>query len=154
MKQKSKQSAKIKRRNKTIRQIVEYLISGGAYFWSGYVAFFIFYQFLHWSLWWAKITADIVGWVVNYALQRYWVFNNSSLAKNQVDVTGRYLIITGVDFILDYVIVKVLAVNGLTPYLGQFVSAGFFTVWNYLFYKFWVFPNRHASTKHLKRRPA
>lgn len=154
MKQKRKLSANTKRRNKTIRQIVEYLISGGAYFWSGYLAFFIFYQFLHWSLWWAKITADVVGWVVNYALQRYWVFNNSSLSKNKVDVTGRYLIITGVDFILDYAIVKILAVNGLTPYLGQFVSAGFFTVWNYLFYKFWVFPNRHAHTKHLKRKPA
>lgn len=155
MKQTKKRSVKAQNRHyKTERQIVEYLISGGAYFWSGYLAFFVMYQWLHWTLWWAKISADIVGWIVNYLLQRYWVFNNPQLAKHKIDVTGRYLIISGVDFVIDYFIVKILNLHGLSPYIGQFVSAGFFTVWNFLFYKFWVFPNRHAHSKHLKRRTA
>lgn len=144
---KNRANQKLKRRRKTEKQLVEYLVSGGAYFWTGYLAFFICDKGFHWTLWWAKITADMVGWIVNYALQRYWVFNNPSLSKHKIDVTGRYLLITAVDFVLDYLIVRELKSRGLTPYLGQFVSAGFFTIWNYVLYKFWVFPSHRAHRR-------
>jgi putative flippase GtrA len=131
----------------SVKQIIEYLVSGGAYFWTGYLAFFIFWSVFHWNLFVAKIGADIIGWVVNYSLKRYWVFNNVDLAKHQTEVTSRYLIITAVNFLIDYLIVKLLRDAGLTPYLGQFVSAGFFTVWNYFWYKFWVFPEKKVTRK-------
>lgn len=135
-------------------QFVEYMISGGLYFWTGYLAFFICYSGLHWTLWWAKILADVVGWVVNYGLQRFWVFSSPSLSEHRIEVTKRYAIITLVDFLLDYVIVRELKVWGLTPYLGQFVSAGFFTVWNYVWYRWWVFPETHRlSGRPLKSLP-
>lgn len=124
------------------KRFVEYLVSGGAYFWSGYLLFAFTYSGLHWILWWAKLAANVFGWTVNYLLQRYWVFKNPSLAKHRTEVTGRYLFITLVDFVLDYVIVRELQVAGLTPYLGQFVSSGFFTIWNYFWYRNWVFTNR------------
>lgn len=132
---------------KTVKQMVEYLVSGGAFFWSGYLAFFIFDKGLHWSLWWAKITADLVGWIVNYALQRYWVFNNPRLAKHQIEVTSRYIFITAVDFLIDYIIVRELKSIGISPYIGQFISSGFFTVWNYFWYKYWVFPSRRTRKR-------
>jgi putative flippase GtrA len=143
--QKRRKSSKSNRRE--VRRITEYIVSGGAYFWTGYIFFFVAYRSLHWGLFWAKISADVVGWVVNYGLQRYWVFNSPALSKHRVDVTKRYLIITGVDFLLDYLIVRELNVAGLTPYLGQFVSAGFFTVWNYLWYKLWVFPSSSPTAR-------
>ena len=130
---------------KTTKQIIEYLISGGAYFWSGYLAFFIFDKGFHLSLFYAKVGADIVGWIVNFVLQRYWVFSNPDLNKHKTNVTTKYLIITFVDFIIDYLIVRQLKTFGITPYIGQFVSAGFFTVWNYFWYKYWVFPEKKAS---------
>jgi putative flippase GtrA len=123
-------------------RISEYLISGGAYFWSGYATFFVLDKGFGLSLWWAKLLANIVGWVINYALQRYWVFRNPSLKKHQTEVTTRYVIITLVDFVLDYLIVAWLKSLGLTPYLGQFVSSGFFTIWNYCWYRWWVFPSQ------------
>jgi putative flippase GtrA len=132
---------------KTSKQLIEYLVSGGAYFWSGYLAFFIFDKGFHWTLFYAKIGADIVGWVVNYSLQRYWVFNNAELSKHRLDVTKRYLFITVVDFLIDYIIVSSLKKIGITPYIGQFVSSGFFTIWNYFWYKFWVFPDKKVSKK-------
>ncbi len=141
----------------SVKQIVEYLVSGGAYFWSGYLAFFIFWSVFHWNLFLAKIGADIIGWVVNYMLQRYWVFNNADLAKHKTEVTTRYLIITAVNFLIDYLIVRGLRNAGLTPYLGQFVSAGFFTIWNYFWYKYWVFPEKKMTNKTRTRtriRPA
>jgi putative flippase GtrA len=137
---------KIKQKT-SLKQIIYYLISGGAYFATGYIVFFICDKGLHLNLWWAKLSANILGWTVNYLLQRYWVFNNQHLSSRKVQVTYRYAIITGIDFVIDYLIVRELKVNGLTPYLGQFVSAAFFTVWNYYWYKYWVFPNTPKKSK-------
>jgi len=131
-----------KKQKQEVKRIAEYMISGGAYFWSGYAMFFMLDQVAELNLWWAKLGANVTGWLVNYTLQRYWVFNNPKLAKHQTEVTGRYTVITLVDFLIDYVIVAALNSVGVTPYIGQFVSAGFFTVWNYLWYKYWVFPDK------------
>jgi putative flippase GtrA len=139
-----------KKKHKLAVQFIKYSVSGGAYFWSGYLMFFIADKGLHWSLWWAKLSANILGWIVNYTLQRYWTFNNAELKKHKTQVTFRYAVITLVDFVLDYAIVASLKHYGLTPYLGQFASAGFFTFWNYFWYKFWVFPEKFDMDKKKK----
>jgi putative flippase GtrA len=136
-----------KRKKKLLVQFVEYMISGGAYFWTGYALFAYLWSGLHWSLWWAKLTANIFGWTVNFIMQRYWVFNSKSLKGHQTQVTGRYIFITLLDFVMDYLIVAGLRTIGITPYIGQFISSGFFTIWNYLWYRFWVFPEKIAKKK-------
>ena len=136
-----------KNRRKLLIQFIEYMISGGAYFWVGYAAFAYFWSGLHWSLWWATITSNVIGWTVNYLLQRFWVFNNIALKGHQTQVTGRYAFITLVDFLLNYLILYSLRKVGITPYIGQFISSGFFTVWNYLWYRYWVFPEHMAKHK-------
>ena len=141
--------SKIKR-NRLI-QLVEYLVSGGAYFWSGYATFALLWSVLDWSLWWAKLTANIVGWIVNFMLQRYWVFKNPALRGHFGDVTVRYILISLVNFVLDYFIIYGLKAVGITPYIGNFASAGFFTVWNYFWYRFWVFPERYTRVVSHKR---
>jgi putative flippase GtrA len=138
-------------------RIGEYLVSGGLYFWTGYAVFFVADKFLGFNLFWAKLAANLCGWTVNYLLQRFWVFNNPRLTKHKVDVTGRYMVITLVNFGLDYLIVAGLKQLGISPYIGQFVSAGFFTVWNYIWYKTWVFAAHvhhrpRSNTKRSKRR--
>lgn len=136
-----------KHQQREITRLAEYLISGGAYFWSGYAAFFIGDKVLHLNLWWAKLGANLFGWIINYLLQRYWVFKNPNLSKHKTEVTTRYIIITLVDFVIDYLIVRQLKVLGITPYIGQFISSGFFTVWNYLWYRFWVFPDKFTKKR-------
>ena len=136
----------MKQKKKTeIRRITEYMVSGGAYFWSGYLVFFVIDKLLHGTFFWAKSVSTLVGWTVNYLLQRYWVFRNPELQKHQTQVTGRYAFITLTDFVLDYLIVWGLKEIGISPYIGQFISAGFFTIWNYLWYRFWVFPDKFAK---------
>lgn len=134
-----------KKQHKLAVQFIKYSVSGGAYFWSGYLMFFIADKGLHWNLWWAKLSANVLGWIVNFTLQRYWTFNNAELKKHQTQVTFRYSVITLVDFVLDYAIVASLKHYGLTPYIGQFASAGFFTFWNYFWYKYWVFPEKFTK---------
>jgi len=133
--------------HKKLLQLIEYVISGGAYFWSGYALFALLWSGLHWSLWWSTIVSNVFGWTINYLLQSFWVFNNQSLADSRTQVTKRYVIITLTDFVLNYFILYSLRRAGLTPYIGQFVSAGFFTVWNYFWYRFWVFPDKMTAQK-------
>lgn len=128
-------------------QAGEYLVSGGVYFWSGYGMFALLWSGLGWQLWWAKLAANVFGWSVNYALQRFWVFGQNMSARRRVHVSQRYIGITLVDFLLDYLIVAGLRHVGVSPYIGQFVSAAFMTVWNYYWYRFWVFPERAQSKK-------
>ena len=40
---------------------------------------------------------------------------------------------------MDYAIIWGLTFIGITPYIGFFISSGFFTVWSWLWYKHWVF---------------
>jgi putative flippase GtrA len=117
------------------------MISGGVYFWVGYAILNYLYYAAHWSLWWSTILSNVVGWTANFILQRFWVFNNKSLKDHQTQVTGRYIVITLVDFVLNYFILYGLKLGGITPAIGQFISSAFFTVWNWFWYKLWVFPD-------------
>lgn len=134
------------------RQIVEYLVAGGAFFWSGYIAFAVFYSGFGWPLFIAKQLANIIGLTVNYILEDRWVFKGKKSRIAYDKRRGsRYVIITIVNFGIDYVIVAGLKNLGISPYLGQFVSAGFFTIWNFIWYKYWVFAH-HPSRKKGKRK--
>lgn len=71
-----------KKRNFYI-QFVEYMISGGVYFWVGSLLLDLFYYGWGWNLWWSTIISNLVGWSVNFIMQKDWVFNNADLKKNQ-----------------------------------------------------------------------
>lgn len=145
------------RRTKSIQtQIVEYMVAGGAFFWSGYVAFALFDAVLGMPLFVAKQLANLIGLTVNYILEDQWVFKKGK-SKKQYDRrrTSRYVIITIINFGIDYLIVANLKEVGVSPYIGQFVSAGFFTVWNFVWYKYWVFahhPSRKKGKRTVKRK--
>jgi putative flippase GtrA len=126
--------AKKSKQHKVLIQFVEYMISGGAYFWVGYVILLY-------------LNSNTVGWTVNFVLQRFWVFNNKNLNKHKTQVTGRYIFITLVDFVLNYLILLGLENIGIQPKFGQFISSAFFTGWNWFWYKLWVFPEHMKKQK-------
>lgn len=127
-------------KTKLLPQFLKYMAGGWLYFWSGYGIFALCYSVFHWWWLWAKIAADAVGWSLNYVVQRYWAFNSGRLKLNEMQHVGRYVFIESIGFVLDYAIIAGLNAAGVTPYIGFFISAGFFSVWSYLWYKYWVFP--------------
>lgn len=130
--------ARLRKHRKRLVQFAEYMVGGGVYFWSGYATFAICYSLFHWDWLIAKMLADVVGWTLNFLIQRYWAFYNPKLARKPA-VAWRYIGLTLVNLAIDYTIVALLKALGVTPYVGMFVSALFFTAWNYLWYRFWVF---------------
>ncbi len=133
------------------RRIAEYLVSGGAWFWSGYLLFGLLFGVFGLGIVPAKVISYIFGLTVNFLLQRYWVFDTRDARKQLDVVTGRYVVLSVVNLVIDTAIVWSLSKAGITPYIGQFVSAGFFTVWNYVWYRLWVFARK---TKPTPRRAA
>jgi putative flippase GtrA len=150
---KSKQKAK--NWHAEIKRLLAYSVTGGAWFWSGYLAFAVCDQVFGLSLFWAKLIANLVGITVNFILERIWVFDRGRKNKKLTVVTERYFILTVANLFIDYLIVRGLQEYfGLTPYLGQFVSAGFFFGWNYLWYKYWVFAAARKATRKPRKRYA
>lgn len=128
-------------------QFAEYMVGGSSYFWSGYGVFALCYSGLGWDWLPAKILADIVGWTVNYLIQRYWAFNNPRLRQHEGATVGKYTILTAANLVLDYMLIAGLKHLGISPYIGFFISAGFFTFWNYAWYRFWVFYAKSRGAK-------
>lgn len=125
-------------------------MGGTVYFWSGYLVFAFCFSGLGWDWLPAKIMADITGWTLNYLVQRYWAFNTPRLKGHEERTVGRYSLLTAVNLLLDYVIIAALKAVGISPYIGFFISAGFFTVWNYFWYRFWVFYRKQSTNKGVK----
>lgn len=131
---------------KTTLQFGKYLIGGNVYFISGYLVFALCYSVFHWGWFWAKVAADVIGWSLNYFVQRYWAFAGEHKKLSEMQHVGRYIFIESVGFVLDYLIIGGLNYVGITPYIGFFISAGFFTVWSFLWYKYWVFPDEQNKS--------
>lgn len=148
MKRKKSQKYLKKSHRRELVRIAEYLVSGGAWFWSGY--FIIVFMTPVVGLWWANLLGNGVGLTINFLLERNWVFTGSKTRKT-TQVTGRYAIYTACNFILNYFILLGLQKVGIPVAIGQFIASGFFTIWNYLWYKHWVFKgaeNRKRTRHH------
>ncbi len=128
-------------------QFFEYLLGGSTYFISGYLIFALCYSGFGWSWLPAKLVSDVVGWTLNYLVQRYWVFENPQLKRHEGATMGKYGAIMILNLGLDYLIIWGLNSIGISPYIGFVLSAGFFTVWNYLWYRFWVFYAKQRVSK-------
>ncbi|HUB93429.1 MAG TPA: GtrA family protein [Verrucomicrobiae bacterium] len=120
-------------------QFAKYMAGGTLYFWVGYGVFALCYSGLHWSWLPAKVLSDTVGWTLNYLVQRLWAFKGQ-VHLSEMEHAGRYVFIESIGFILDYLMIWGLKSIGISPYVGFFISAGFFTVWSFFWYKYWVFP--------------
>lgn len=127
------------KRHKVIVQIIEYMIGGGVYFWVGLGIFTLLYTGFGWHWLPAKAVADVIGWTLNYIIQRYWTFADKRLDIYEGRTRFRYILINVIDFMIDYGIVASLQLIGISPYIGFIVSSSVTTVWDYLWYKYWVF---------------
>lgn len=127
------------KRQRLVTQFSKYMAGGSLYFWVGYGVFAICYSGLHWGWLPSKILADAIGWTLNYLVQRLWAFKDR-VHLSEMQHAARYIFIESIGFVLDYLIIWGLKALGITPYIGFFISAAFFTVWSFLWYKYWVFP--------------
>ena len=138
-----------KKQSRELTRIGEYMVGGGLWFWSGYVI--IVYLNGRMPLFWVNFIGNAVGITLNFLVERYWAFKASRPTTLFV-ATKRYIVYTVLNaFLLNFFILALLKNQlGIQPKIGQFMAAGFFTIWNYFWYKTWVFKGqqRHKRIRH------
>lgn len=147
---KKQTKAQKKRTRKLLIQFAEYMVGGGVWFWSGYVLIVLLDD--HIGLFAANLIGNGVGITLNFIIQRFIAFRTKKPA-NIALAAWRYVIYTALNaFLLNYFILYALReYAGLKPEIGQFIASGFFTVWNYIWYKVWVFPEQEHPAKQRPR---
>lgn len=145
-----------KKQKRELIRFGEYLVGGGVWFWSGYLII------VGLDGWWSPFDSEnldlliinfignAVGITLNFLIARYWVFKTSKPSKLGV-ATKRYIVYTALNaFLLNFLILRGLKEFGIEPEIGQFIASAFFTIWNYYWYKAWVFKGRERvrRTRH------
>ncbi len=135
-----------KKQKKELTRIGEYMVGGGLWFWSGYVI--IVFLNGRMPLFWVNFIGNAVGISLNFLVERYWAFKTTR-ATTLFVATKRYIIYTALNaFLLNFLILALLKNHfGIQPKIGQFIAAGFFTIWNYIWYKLWVFRGQQAPRR-------
>lgn len=146
-----------KARLKLLIEFVKYNIAGTVFFWSTYLLFFVFETFLKWPPVQALAVASIIGHIFYFILDKEWVFSSDGSTKKSIGEFIRFAIFMTFNYLLNLFLVwALLTYAGLSPYLGQFVTAGFFVFWSYLGLKYWVFPaqvsNKRSKADAARRR--
>lgn len=150
MKKTKKKTQKSKRRLLEFKRVIEYFVAGGVWFWSGYILIVLLDD--HIGLFWANFIGNAVGISLNFLLERYWVFKTKKPAKLGI-AAKRYVVYTALNaFLLNYLILLGLKSFGIEPEIGQFIASAFFTVWNYFWYKHYVFKGLEQHRKRRKTR--
>ena len=91
-------------RQEVIRFLRSY-VGGTVYFWSGYAVFAALYSGFGWDWLYAKIVCDIVGFSLNYLVQRFWAFSDMATGHKEQAMAGKFSFISVVGIGLDYAII-------------------------------------------------
>ena len=134
-----------KKQAKELKRIGAYMVGGGIWFWSGYILIVLLDN--HIGLFWANFVGNSVGLTLNFLVERYWAFKTNKPTAILV-ATKRYIVYTALNaFALNYFILLGLRGVGIPPEIGQFIASAFFTVWNYIWYKAWVFKGQERKAR-------
>lgn len=125
-------------------QFVKVNIAGNVLFWTTYLCFPLFYEVFGWERMLSLVVASLIGNVLFFIIDKEWVFNTSKSARKTRAEVVKFIVFMTLNFFINIAIVEGLArYLDITPYIGQIVSALFFSVWNFIGLKFWVFQDTH-----------
>jgi putative flippase GtrA len=77
-----------------------------------------------------------VAFTVNFSLNRLWAFGSTAAVTGQAT---RYIVLTGVNYLITLVIVNGLAALGMSYLLAKVIATAVIAGINYIAYRNWVF---------------
>jgi len=142
----------------TIKNLIQFIklqLAGNVLFWGTYIGFFVLYELVKMPEVAALATASIIAHAAFFIVDKKWVFHEGEgRRKTGVELT-RFIIFMGVNYFINLGIITGLShFFGISPYIGQFIAAAFFTLWTFVGLKYWVFrkPRRKAGKRENVRR--
>ncbi len=137
--------AQKKRWFKPFIEFIKVQIAGNVLFWVTYLSYFVFDSLASVPYPISFIMATITGNIVFFMVDRHWIYNSHNGKRKSSREVSRFIIFMTLNFFLNIFIVQALNdYLGISPYIGQFIAAAFFTVWTFLGLHFWVFHPDHT----------
>jgi len=142
----------------TLQNLIEFIklqLAGNVLFWGTYGGYFVLHGLLGWSELSALATASVVAHGLFFVVNSEWVFDEKGERRKTPGELTRFIVFMGANYFINLgIIYGLLYFFGVTPYIGQFVAALFFTVWSFIGLKYWVFreAQHHISLRIFRKR--
>lgn len=121
-------------------QFIKLQLAGNVLFWGTYIGFFLLHEIAHWSELASLATASIIAHGLFFIADSEWVFDEKGERRKTPGELTRFVIFMGINYFINLAIIAALSYYlNISPYIGQFISALFFTIWTFVGLKYWVF---------------
>jgi len=140
---------KSKKSYKNLFEFIRYNLAGGIQFGWQYLFFFLLGPSAD------KLslgdTAFTIGssYIIYFFLGKQWVFAGNGKRKTSGEVI-RFACLMATNLAINIFVLNWLNSLGFLPYLSQLVISLFLTAWNYVWMKFWVFPQPKETQRSKK----
>jgi len=119
---------------------VAYPVAGAMVSLSDYLVFGLLFSVLGSGLLVATAGAYVIGLVISYLLNRFWVFRKGANKQAEASSIWRYVAFLGVNLLITYAMLWAMETQlGISPYIGKFAVGFFMFFWIYLGNTFFVF---------------
>lgn len=133
-------------------QFIKLQLAGNVLFWGTYIGFFVFREVLHWPELTSLATASVIAHILFFIVDSEWVFDEKGERRKTPGELTRFIIFMGLNYFINIGIISSLSYYlHVTPYIGQFVAALFFTFWTFIGLKYWVFRKPKRGRQSRKR---
>lgn len=118
-------------------KIVKYLIAGVSTVFLDFLSLIAFKELFFFSATLAVIINQIIIWLYNFNIHKYWTFSNNSLPYKQL---LRYLVLAIGNYLVSILAMYIFSDSLGLNYLGvRLASIICLTLINYIIYKTWVY---------------
>jgi putative flippase GtrA len=129
-------------------QFVKLQLAGNILFWGTYIGFFLLHEIALWPEFAALATASIIAHILFFIADSEWVFDEKGQRRKTPGELIRFIIFMGINYFINLGIIAGLShYFAITPYIGQFVAALFFTFWTFIGLKYWVFRKPRVKSR-------
>jgi putative flippase GtrA len=126
-------------------EFIKVQVAGNILFWVTYGSYFVFDAVARIPYPISFVMATIAGNIVFFMVDRQWIYNSHNGKRKSSQEIVRFILFMILNYFINLFIVQLLKDTfDISPYVGQFVAAAFFTVWTFLGLHFWVFHPDHT----------
>lgn len=128
----------------TRAQIIRFLIAGLATTTADYGTFLLLKNLIGTGLFVASLASLAAGFVVSFTINRLWVFGADSRHSKQSGWLQlvMYSALFSFNVAFTYLFIGQLELMGIEAYKSKIIAIGLITIWNFVFYKKFIFKVR------------
>lgn len=131
------------RRQALLQGFLEFIklqIAGNIPFWGTYFLFALLDKVFYAQTMPALFVSTIAAYTLFFIVSDWWVFSKSRGQRKKTTNIWRFIVFMSITALLTFnITIQLDEIFSISPYIGQFISAGISISWTFIGLKFWVF---------------